>query len=100
MRTAVVHVRLRGERSMRIRALKLKRVVFATGALAAGLLAGCQVPGSQFAHPGVARGDMGAGSPAFAQLQTGQPMANTTAMAGGRMMVPMNSGMPMMTAGM
>jgi hypothetical protein len=85
---------------MRIRPLKLKRrAILAAGALAVGVLGGCQMPGQQFAQPGVARGDTGAVSPAFAQVNAGQRMAQQTAMAG-QMSMPMNSGMTMMQPSM
>jgi hypothetical protein len=66
---------------MRIGMLTVRRRSLLAGA-AAGLLCGCQSAGTQFATPGVARGDMAIGSsgqvvtsPAFAQIAAGQHIA-------------------------
>jgi hypothetical protein len=90
---------------MRIGMLTVRRRSLLAGA-AAGLLCGCQSTGTQFATPGVARGDMMLGSPgqvvtspAFAQIAAGQQIAARmpTPAAGQPMMmsaVPTYTGQP------
>src|SRR5262249_53051214 len=94
-----------GDRAMRIGMLTVRRRSLLAGA-AAGLLCGCQHAGTQFATPGVARGDMLLGGPgrvppppAFAQIPAGQQTAARppTAAPGQPMMmsaVPSYTGQP------
>jgi len=85
---------------MHIGMLTLRRTALLAGA-AAGLLSGCQTAGSQFANPGVARGDGSTAtvvtSPAFAQVAAGQnlvPVSHPTVMPG---RIPMSAaGQPQM----
>jgi hypothetical protein len=60
---------------MRIGALRLRRAALAAAGIAAGALAGCQTPGTQYMHTGVARGDMVPASPALARVSAGQQFA-------------------------
>jgi len=60
---------------MRIGALRLRRAALAAAGIAAGALAGCQTPGTQYMHAGVARGDMVPASPALARVSAGQQLA-------------------------